>query len=315
MRSRPLVSFLFLFLSCQVRPGDVFAAPAAKDKIFLAEKREIILLASERARSVAFDYQKLLKMGEERIRGLHENYMVHGSTPPTRMDNDVQELRAAAQRVRLQGNRGVKTQSDPEVLDLIERHWSSYLIGFEGLLSELNSQRQAGVSESRLYWDLTARYARLRTESEMRLLGNAPQDILALEDAFRKDELALLKKLELTPRKTRGPGSCVVPPRNNPDSAPFDISPFYYSQGVLPQIRPRETGAFSVPEGCRTVTRRESGINLIVRVSEGKGIVYIGSSEKKLDYGYTMIPADAAYYFENISGQPLRLEYVAVPAS
>jgi mannose-6-phosphate isomerase-like protein (cupin superfamily) len=47
-------------------------------------------------------------------------------------------------------------------------------------------------------------------------------------------------------------------------------------------------------------------------VASGRGMAYIGSSEKDITHGYFAVPPDTAYYIENTENRPLELDYVAL---
>jgi hypothetical protein len=64
--------------------------------------------------------------------------------------------------------------------------------------------------------------------------------------------------------------------------------------------------------GCRTVTLREGGARLILRVHRGKGVAYLGSTKVILAYAYVIIPPDTAYYFENTGDRPLEIDYITL---
>lgn len=293
--------------------GAGWAAPE-KDKSFLAEKAEIQRLVVAKVRAAHVDYQRAVKMGESRLRTLHENYKLAKSTPPTSLDGDIQELRNAVQPVRLRRSRGRAVPADPEAERLIETYTREYEEAYETLRQEVPVQRAAGKPDSQIYWDVLHRYDALRARAEEKLVFNAPPGRRSLDEVLQKDEWTLLKDVE-DPRsiKTRGAVSCVVAPEEHPRRVNVDIAPFYHSQGLLPAVSPARVGAFEVPVGCRTVTKRESGLKLIVRVSRGRGVAHVGSAENELVYGYLLIPPDAAYYFENTGREPLDLDYVAIP--
>src|SRR5262245_41052249 len=124
-------------------PGEAAASPAERDKAFLAVKKEILVLALERTRTAHYDYQRTLVMGETRLKRLHENYQVAGSTPPTVLDRDLQELRTTSQRVRLQRSRGQQLPADPQAAELIEKYWEIYDRGYQQLREEVTVQKDA----------------------------------------------------------------------------------------------------------------------------------------------------------------------------
>lgn len=291
------------------------AAPVDKKQSFLNEKQEIIVLSLERTRSAHFDYQRTLKMGEDRLRKQHEAFKVAGSTPPTALDADVQELRMETQKLRLRRARGRDVVGNPDVEKLIDRYWDDYLVGLEKLQNDVLVHKRVGTPEGQLYWDVMKRYAELRARTEEKLIYNTPPGQSSLDEILVKNEWKLLKNVERGGVKTRNPVKCVVAPDEHPRQINVDAAPFFHSQGMLPTASPLGTGAFFIPAGCRTVTKRESGVKLVLRVSKGKGVVYVGSSEKELSYGYFPIPPDSGYYIENVAAEPLDIEYVVLNAN
>jgi hypothetical protein len=308
------ISFISHLAFCLPSLLFLSAASPSKDNVFLAEKQNIQILTLERIRSAPHDSQRALALGESRLRDLHENYQVAGSTPPTKLGADLQQLRSEGQRLRLERTRGRIPPPDPRAAELIETRWEEYKRSFERLLEEARLG-PAKESESQRFWRLTSKHREMRESLERDLVYNAPPQSGRLEQALAKDEWALLKALERGVKKTRGRPACVVAPGEHPHPAPKDLSPFYHSQGLLPNLAPLRTGAFAVPAECRTVTLWESGAKLIFRVAGGKGIAYIGSSETDIHYGYFSIPPDTPYYIENVSDTPLNLEYIALSPS
>lgn len=310
-----MTRLLTLFAALSLLAATAAALPAERHSSFVNEKQEIIDLALERTRSAHFDYQRTLKMGEDRLRKLHEAFKVSGSTPPTALDDDVQELRMETQKLRLRRARGRDVAGNPEVEKLIDRYWDEYLVGFEKLQNDVLVHKRVGTPESQLYWDVMKRYAELRARTEEKLIYNTPSGQSSLDEVLVKNEWKLLKNVERGGAKTRNPVKCVVAPDEHPRQILVDAAPFFQSQGMLPTASPLGTGAFFIPPGCRTVTKRESGVKLVLRVSKGKGVVYVGSSEKELSYGYFPIPPDSGYYIENIGPEPLDIEYVVLSAN
>ncbi|MBI4396654.1 MAG: hypothetical protein HY548_06140 [Elusimicrobia bacterium] len=312
--SKTTALFFFLFFCASFCcPTRTPAAPASKDKFFLAEKGEVLALVQERVRAAHHDYQRALKTGESRLRQLHDNYMVQGSTPPTVLDQDLQELRSSSQVVRLKRSRGQTLPQDPNAKRLIERYWETYALEYEKLLDNVSLHRRLETPESQVYWDIMKKYWRLRGDTEERLVFNTPASETSLDDVLSRNEWKLLKAVESRGKKTRGAGACVTVPEEHPRQVIVEPAPFYHSQGLLPTVSPARIGAFSVPPGCRTVTKYESGEKTIFRVSRGRGVAYIGTTEKDLHYGYLAVPSDTPFYFENTTQQPLELEYIVLP--
>jgi mannose-6-phosphate isomerase-like protein (cupin superfamily) len=133
-----------------------------------------------------------------------------------------------------------------------------------------------------------------------------------LDEAFLRDESALLKACELSPKKTRGTSVRVVVPQEHGLKVDPDVQTFYRSLDLVPDAQPIRSGGFVVPVGARTVTLRESKIKMVFRPRRGKGVAYLGQSESELQYGYVAVPPDTAYYFENTGSEPLELEYVGL---
>ena len=103
------------FPAAEGGPRTQRAASSAGEETFLSQKEEIRTLALERTRTAHFDYQRTLKMVEHRLRRLHENYMVAGSTPPTKLDEDVKKIQNGIQRLRLRRARGRQFPPEPAV--------------------------------------------------------------------------------------------------------------------------------------------------------------------------------------------------------
>ncbi len=300
-------------LSCLLLCVQVSEAKSRKRKAFVAAKKEIVVLTVERIRTAHYDFQRAVVMGENRIQQLHADYQVDGSTPPTKLSRDLSTLRSACQKMRLQRARGRKMPPDPKAAPLIEKYWDEYAAGYDNLLNTIQMQKQMKAPENRIYWDAMSAFVRLRSMAEEKLVFNTPPGYRRLQEALNKNEWTLLKAIEITPKKTRGHIECVVAPEENIRTVTVDVAPFYHHpQGLLPETSPEKIGAFTVPPGCRTVTKRESGIKLIFRLSHGKGVAYMGSSEIDLIYGYFVVPPDTAYYFENTTPEPLNLEYIGL---
>jgi hypothetical protein len=278
----------------------------------LSSKKEIGVLTVERVRANHHDFQRALKMGESRLRKLHEDYQVAGSTPPTVLERDLQDLRAAAQKTRLARFQGREVPSDPAAAALVERYWEEYRLAYEALLEDLAGKRQSGLPGSQVYWEATKAFAGLRESALQSLVHNAPPGEKDLDRALARDEGRLLRSLEGPEVKSRSRAGCVVTAEEHARPATFAISPFYQSQGLLPADSPQAVGAFTVPPGCRTVTRYESGRRLVLRASRGKGRAHIGAASKEIGYGYFAVPPDAPYFLENTGDEPLDLDYVAL---
>jgi hypothetical protein len=310
-RCRALSLLIPILLGTAIFPS--LAASANHEK-FLAEKKEIFLLTVERVRTAHHDYQRAIKAAESRLRKLHEDYQVAKSTPPTKLDGDLQELQSAVHPVRFRRSRGRSVEPNPEATKLVEKYWSEYQEGFEKIRENIPVQRMLGKSDSQLYWNIMQRYDDLRARAGEKLIYNSPAGAPPLEEVLRKNEWTLLKEVENPAAlRTKGSPTCVVAPEQHPRNVNIDIAPFYHSQGMLPTVSPARAAAFEVPPGCRTVTLRDAKNKIIVRVSRGKGVAHIGSSQAELAYGYVLIPPDTAYSFENTTSAALELEYIAVP--
>jgi mannose-6-phosphate isomerase-like protein (cupin superfamily) len=288
-------------------------AASPSSKAFLASQEEILILATERTRTAHVDYQRTLKTAEDRLRRLHEEFRVAGGTPPVDLDGDVQSLRVKTQKVRLHRTRGRPLAADPRAEELIFRYWSDYKQDFEKIERDIQVHRRIGSADSQAYWDIMKRFAELRERTQGALIHNAPPGQASLDEVLSRAEWRLLKAVENPSVKTRGRPSCVSAPEEHPRDVKVEAAPFYGSQGLLPTLSPQRVGAFRVMPGCRTVTKRESGLKMILRVSSGKGVAYMGGQEQELLYGYVAIPPDVPYYFENTSTDPLDLEYIALP--
>ncbi|HRY28891.1 MAG TPA: hypothetical protein P5079_02505 [Elusimicrobiota bacterium] len=307
--------FKLLFVPTALLAAAALLAADGKHQKFLSQKQEIFVLAGERVRSAHYDFQRTLKMGEDRLRELHENYKVSGSTPPTALDQDVMDLRTATQQVRLRRARGRVVPENPEAAGLVKRYWEEYKSGYEGLQKDILVHRRVGTPESQVYWDIVKRYDDLRSQTEKNLIYNTPPGRASLDEVVQKDRWQILKAVESPNVKTRNKVIGVVAPEEHPRQVNVDVAPFYHSQGYLPTISPDRIGAYSIPKGHRSVTQREAGLKIILRVSKGKGVAYIGSSEKELNYGYLLIPPDTAYYIENVGDDNLDIEYIVLSSS
>jgi hypothetical protein len=206
-------------------------------------------------------------------------------------------------------------QGNPDASRLIDKHWDDYLVGFEKLQNDVLVHKRVGTPESQLYWDVMKRYAELRAATEEKLINNTPPGQSSLQEILQKNEWKLLKAVESAGVKTKKAPKCVTAPDEHPRQVNVDAAPFFHSQGMLPTQSPLGSGAFFIPAGCRTVTKRESGVKLVLRISKGKGVAYVGSSEKELSYGYMAIPPDSGYYLENTGDDSLDIEYVVLPAN
>ncbi|HOW27201.1 MAG TPA: hypothetical protein PK876_01685 [Elusimicrobiota bacterium] len=311
-------------------PATLWAGDPPSSRQFKADVEAVSRLTCERVRAAHYDYQRVTKLGEERLRELHEQFKVAGGTPPTTLDGDVQSLRQRSQSVRMQRSRGRSVPADPEAEKLVFQSWERYRREFDGLLEDVLLRRRLGEPESRIYWDIMTRYESLKSATERQLLYNAmpplliqadetrsspgrPHEDWSVEAVLARDLWRLLKAIETPGKKTRGPVTQVVAPGELSEAARFDVAPFYQSQGLLPTNSPHRVGGFIVPPGGRTVTVREKGLSLIYRVSKGRGLAYIGSEQQEMDYGYLLIPPDSPYYFENLTQDVLHLEYIALP--
>jgi hypothetical protein len=274
------------------------------------EREEIFLLALERVRAAPQDYQRAVKTAEVRLKDYYAG--IKAGAPAA--ERDIQLLTGKAQKMRLLRGRGQNLPQDPAAQDLIARGWDAYRLEFDGIVEETKRRRDSGEPVSQVFWDATQKFASLKDRTAARLVWNAPDDGgKSLEKRLAGDEVALLKWLEPADVKTRGPGTCVVGPHDEPRAHSFDAGPFYHSQGLLPGQSPTAKGAFTVPAACRTVTQREFDEKLIFRVSQGRGLAYVGGSEAELKYGYILIPPDQPYYFENTGTEPLYLEFIGLP--
>jgi mannose-6-phosphate isomerase-like protein (cupin superfamily) len=166
--------------------------------------------------------------------------------------------------------------------------------------------------ESRVYWETTGAFKEVRMRTTMDLLYNVPARERSLDEAFLRDESALLKACEITPKKTRGVSVRVVVPQEHSLKADPDVQTFYRSLDLVPDAQPIRSGGFLVPVGARTVTLRENKAKMVFRPRRGKGVAYLGQSETEIQYGYVAVPPDTAYYFENIGSEPLELEFVGL---
>jgi hypothetical protein len=287
------------------------AAPARKDA-FLEDRAGIIAVAVERVRRAPDDAGRAVKAGENRLRRLHENYQVAKSTPPTSLEKDVRELSAAATRMRLERSRGRTPAADPRVDDLIRRHWETYQARVQLLFDDIPYKRKSGVSEASLYWQALKDHEIMASDLVEALAYNPPPGESGAQEAADRDRWELLKKLE-DPARVGALSGCVVAPGEHSLPHAFDVGPFYRAAGILPGTAPLQKGAFRVPPGCRTVTRRDSGQKLILRASSGRGVIRIGAQHKPLAYDYVVVPPEAPYIIENHGrGEPLEIDYIAI---
>jgi len=265
-------------------------------------RADILALAAARVRAAPGDYQIVLKTGEERLSALRAG--VKGAPP---METEMRALRGALQRARSRGGQAANAD-DTEAL--LARLWTDYENDYSALRGELEIRRDA-VSPSQLYWLAVEKFSGLRDQTMSAVLLNPPPGRRSTEEVFLKDEKSLFLWLE--PPGARS--DCAVLPAEHTQAPPTDISPFFNSQGMLPTVTPQASGAFLVPAGCRTVTRRESNARRIYRVAQGKAKARVGAAEAVLDYGYLAVPPDQPYVFENLGPGPLHLEFIALPPS
>jgi hypothetical protein len=181
----------------------------------------------------------------------------------------------------------------------------------ESLFGDIQYKRDAGASESTVYWDSLKNIDSLREDLQESLAFNSPPGERSVEEASAKDRWELLKRLE-DPARIRNRLACVKAPEENARPSSFDIGPFYRAVGLLPGTNPLRKGAFEVPPGCRTVTQRESGAQLIFRSISGQGRVVAGGEEKPLTYEYVTVPPETPYLIENPGGDPLNVEFIVI---
>lgn len=279
-------------------------------KEFNEGREEIRLLTLERVRTVPEDSRAIVT-GESRLRELFEEYQVRGGTPPVRLSADTSALRGESQKLIRLRAAGRTPPADPAVAALVENRWNLYLAQLDALKETAAADQRAGKSESSVYWAALRAFDRLLEQTDKKLLHNTPPGERSLTDAFARDRTDLLMALESGPKKTRGPVKVVAPEIHAP-SMTMDISAFYHAVDSLPEARPLTKGAWTVPVGARTVTERRAGVRLVVRPAAGQGLAYIGSETVDFQYGYLVIPAETAYYFENTGTTPLDIEFVGI---
>lgn len=296
-------------------------------KTFDSQKENIQRLAVERIRSAPMDYEKVMVAAEKRVRGLHAELNSGGKVDFSALEEDLRQLRGACQK--MQRNAAVRKvpAEDPAARALIEQIWARYQAEVKILRehvtenTKLSKEKRSSTNiegderppqESRVYWETTGAFKELRTRTTMDLLYNVPARERSLDEAFLRDESALLKACEVSPKKTRGTSVRVVVPQEHGLKADPDVQTFYRSLDLVPDAQPIRSGGFVVPVGARTVTLRESKIKMVFRPRRGKGVAYLGQSESELQYGYVAVPPDTAYYFENTGSEPLELEYVGL---
>lgn len=308
------MAFLFLrILPVAFLAGPLLAASGGGRDAFLRKKREIAVLTAERMRAAPSDHQRALKTGEDRLRRLHEEYKVAGSTPPTTLDGDVRELQVAGNAVRLRKSRGQAAPPDPEAARLIDEYAESYRAAYRALLDAVAAGRREGTPEGRLYWESLREFGRLRRDAAEEMVHNAPTGERSLDGLLSRDEWRLLKALEGPEAGGRSRAKCVMAPGEHLRNVVVDAGPFYQSQGLLPGVNPLRVYAFRVPAGCRTVVQRESGAKLVVRVSAGQGTAHVGSMDHSFSYAYLAIPSDTPYFFTNTGHEYLDMECVLLP--
>jgi hypothetical protein len=195
---------------------------------------------------------------------------------------------------------------DPKAEALIERHWDAYRGRVQALFEDIQYKRGGGTSESSM-----KDHDAMKEELFEALAYNAPPGERSVEEAVAKDRWALLKRLE-DPARVRGLSNCVTAPGEHGVPRAFDVAPFYRAAGVLLGVSPLSKGAFQVPPGCRTATRRESGERMVFRASGGKGKVLIGPQALSLDYDYVLVPPEAPYVIENGGKEPLEVEFISI---
>lgn len=301
----------FFFLMGILIPPAVHAAPAAQS--FLADRDDTILLAVERVRQAPHDAQITLKTAEDRLREIHDLFRVQGGTPPTRLDNDVNKLQVETRQMRLARSRGVAVDPDPVALARTDAFWRDYAAEAGELRESAARDKIDGRPESQSYWEHLRAFEDLTARTTRRVVRLGPSEGQSMDDTFHADRLALLKALEFSARRTREPNRNVVDPTPQQSRVPVDAAPFFRAIGALPETRPVWTKSFLVPEGARSVTRRENGAKVVFRVSSGKAVAYVGTVAQDFHYGYVTVPPDTPYYFENAGSGPLHLDAVALP--
>jgi hypothetical protein len=288
-RSTKSLSGHFLLALCLAAPG--VAAPPS-----LTEKQEITLLVAERLRRAPQDMDRAYRAGVELLRG-----------GPA----DAAALHAAALTAR---SRGLKNhpKADPRVGDVLRRRWEDYVRAKDALVEAARRRRDENAPPGPVYWELTGRYKDLMDATRRAMVFNDPPEGDPLEKAFLKDERAVLLALEFTPLRTQGQKLHVVLPAAHPRIPPLDIGDFFAAQTMLPTTRPLEKGAFTVPVHSRTVQKRVSGRKWIFRVARGQGLLHLGEGSTPIRYGYTEIPPDMPYCFENTGDEPLEIDYIVM---
>lgn len=303
MTVRPLLLTLLL-------AAPAFGAGRMSLKEMNDGREEIRLLTLERIRAVPEDSRAIVT-GESRLRELFEEYQVQGGTPPVRLSADTSYLRGESQKLIRLRSAGRTPPADPGVAAHIEKRWNLYLAQRDALKDAAAADQQAGKSESTVYWATLRAFDRLLENTDKKLLHNTPPGERSLTDAFARDRAAILMSLESGPKKTRVPVKVVVPEIHAP-SMTMDVSAFYHAVDSLPEARPLTKGAWTIPVRARTVTERRAGVRLVVRPAAGQGLAYIGSETVDFQYGYLVIPAETAYYFENTGTIPLDIEFVGI---
>ncbi len=315
-------------------------------KTFDSQKENIQRLAVERIRSAPMDYEKVMVAAEKRVRALHEEVGSNKGAVSSALDEDLRRLRGACQKMQRNAIVGKGPTEDPAARALIEQIWARYRVEIKLLRDQVAEKsklsqgkpfppeverdvrpmdqrpwdegprdegpRDERSGESRIYWETLGTFKKLRSEVVLDLIYNTPPHERSLEEALFRDEVALLKACEITPKKTRGESVRVVVPQEHGLKADPDVQTFYRSLDLVPDARPLRSGGFTVPAGARTVTLREDKAKMVFRPRRGKGVAYVGQSETEIQYGYIAIPPDTAYYFENIGSEPLDLEYVGI---
>lgn len=293
---------------------------------FVSEKEDVRRLAVERIRSAPVDYEKVMVAAEKRVRVLHEEFSSGGEVNSSALEEDLRRLRGACQKMQRTATLGKVPAEDPEARALVEKKWVRYQSETRLLRDQVlektatprevkGGERPGGEgppSESRVYWETIGAFIELRERTILDLLYNTPPGERGLNEALLRDEVALLKACEITPKKTRGVSVRVVVPQEHSLKADPDVQTFYRSLDLVPDAQPIRSGGFLVPVGARTVTLRENKAKMVFRPRRGKGVAYLGQSETEIQYGYVAVPPDTAYYFENIGSEPLELEYVGL---
>jgi mannose-6-phosphate isomerase-like protein (cupin superfamily) len=294
---------------------------------FVSEKEDVRRLAVERIRSAPMDYEKVMVAAEKRVRILHEEFGSGGEVNSSALEEDLRLLRGACQKMQRTATVGKAPVEDPEARTLVEKKWVRYQAEIRLLRDQVSEKTSPSrevkggegpggegppPSESRVYWETIGAFVELRERTILDLLYNTPPGERGLNEALLRDEMALLKACEITPKKTRGASVRVVVPQEHGLKADPDVQTFYRSLDLVPDAQPIRSGGFFVPVGARTVTLRENKAKMVFRPRRGKGVAYLGQSETEIQYGYVAVPPDTAYYFENIGSEPLELEFVGL---